>query len=281
MAGLRELNSFIGKFVSLWQAGHEANLHLNSIAGQAHVNLQVGLGKVQPLPHLRRVPGPARVRRRERRTEARHAAGEATSDRETAAESVAKEVHEVTSEMAEEAVENVEAQHAIDRVDTSDFNAVNDAIGSNEVETNAATEILVDEVCLDEEYLYLQARETNGHDTATTNNENEFESKNEENLTIVNGIAIFENSPDIGISEDDINSLHKFICSEQDFRENIAKIELDVKSKSEIFVKLHVRRARLREGARSYVWKHLGGDNFWTKQNGTKIKLVKIHEFRL
>ena len=94
---------------------------------------------------------------------------------------------------------------------------------------------------------------------------------------MLKAVAVFENSPDIGISQEDINSLHKFICSEQDLRENVAKIELDVGSESEVFVKLHMR-PRLKEGARSFVWKHLGGNNLWTKQNGTTIKLVRIHE---
>ena len=32
------------------------------------------------------------------------------------------------------------------------------------------------------------------------------------------------------------------------------------------------------EGARSYIWQHLGGDNTWTRGDGTKITLVKIHQ---
>ena len=38
MAGLEELNYFLGKFISLWQTGRDARLHINSCDGQAHVN---------------------------------------------------------------------------------------------------------------------------------------------------------------------------------------------------------------------------------------------------
>lgn len=260
MAGLRELNSFIGKFVSLWQTGYEAHLHLNSLAGQAQVSLQVGLGQAQ-LPHHRHVPGPSRARRRERRAVARRAAEEATTNEKTAAEDVAEEVHEGT---AGEAVDSVEAERAID------------ACATDKVETNAAAEVLFDEICPDEEYLPLQVSELN--DAKSESNDAMSEPKDGQDLTVVKAVAVYENSPDIGITQDDINSLHKFICSEQHVRESIANIELDVESKSEVFVKLHVRRASLREGARLYILKHLGGNNFWTKQNGTKIKLVRIQE---
>ena len=51
MAGLRELNSFLGKFVSLWQEGHTASLQLSTTGGEAHLNLQVGLGRAPQLQH--------------------------------------------------------------------------------------------------------------------------------------------------------------------------------------------------------------------------------------
>ena len=49
MAGLSEINSFMGKFVSLWQSGRNASLKVESKAGQAHVTLQLDLG--HPLHH--------------------------------------------------------------------------------------------------------------------------------------------------------------------------------------------------------------------------------------
>ena len=62
MAGL-QINSFIGKFVNLWQNGYEASLNFKTSAGKADIILQVGLGEAPPLPHpqvpLHHVPGPS------------------------------------------------------------------------------------------------------------------------------------------------------------------------------------------------------------------------------
>ena len=51
MAGLRELSSFLGKFVSLWQEGHTASLQLSTTGGETLLNLQVGLGRAPQLQH--------------------------------------------------------------------------------------------------------------------------------------------------------------------------------------------------------------------------------------
>ena len=78
MAGLKEFHSFVGKFVSLWQNGIEASLHVDSKAGEATVSLQVGLGHAQPLQEQQPLPKsrPSRLRRRQRRAEARKTAEE-------------------------------------------------------------------------------------------------------------------------------------------------------------------------------------------------------------
>ena len=76
MAGLTQFQSFVGKFVSLWEQGLDARLNVNCSAGQAWVQLHVGLGDAhgpqqqEPQGHVR-VPGPARLRRRQRRAEER------------------------------------------------------------------------------------------------------------------------------------------------------------------------------------------------------------------
>ena len=69
MAQLFELNSFVGKFVNLWQTGKNATLKLESRAGQASVNLQLDLGN--QLPHHPLVQDSARDRRRQKRAEQR------------------------------------------------------------------------------------------------------------------------------------------------------------------------------------------------------------------
>ena len=112
MAGLPQLNSFISKFLNLWQSGCDASLHLETHAGKATVHLQVGLGhapppSAPPSSH-RRVPGPSRQRRTQRRALARAHAEEARakSDAENVeeAKSDAENVEEA-NEAAEGAVE--------------------------------------------------------------------------------------------------------------------------------------------------------------------------------
>ena len=87
MASFAEVNSFIGKFVNLWQSGRDACLQLETQAGQACVTLRLGLGD-HPRHHLQKV-SPSRQRRRVRRAESRLASAEkvkATEKKATAAE---------------------------------------------------------------------------------------------------------------------------------------------------------------------------------------------------
>jgi hypothetical protein len=102
MAGLEQLNSFIGKFVSLWQAGLDASLELKAFQGKASAHIHVGLGqaprlqKTQP-PQPHHVPSPSRVRRRARREEARRLAAEQAED---AANTEARQVENNVAEKA-------------------------------------------------------------------------------------------------------------------------------------------------------------------------------------
>ena len=58
MAGLKELNYFLGKFVSLWQEEHTAGLQLSATNGEAQLNLHVGLGRSPQLQHQGTNPNP-------------------------------------------------------------------------------------------------------------------------------------------------------------------------------------------------------------------------------
>ena len=88
MAGLTQFQSFVGKFVSLWEQGLDARLNVNCSAGQAWVQLHVGLGDAhgpqqqEPQGHVR-VPGPARLRRRQRRAEERRKEAENAKEAST------------------------------------------------------------------------------------------------------------------------------------------------------------------------------------------------------
>ena len=96
-------------------------------------------------------------------------------------------------------------------------------------------------------------------------------------LEVVHAIAHFENSPNRDITQDDVLSLEKFICSEDHLTRNIARIEIDLKPNLEATVRLHVRKKNLWETPKNYIWKFLGGENFWDRQNGTKIRMKRIH----
>ena len=70
-----ELDTFIEKFKSLWNAGLEAHLDVDTQAGQAWVGLRLRLGH-PPGPHHQLPPNfqrnsPSRQRRREKRAAAR------------------------------------------------------------------------------------------------------------------------------------------------------------------------------------------------------------------
>ena len=102
MAQLFELNSFVGKFVNLWQTGKNATLKLESQAGQASVNLLLDLGHQLPHQHHPHVQGTARDRRRQKRAEERRSAAEKADDDD---EAVNREAEEASARAAEEATQ--------------------------------------------------------------------------------------------------------------------------------------------------------------------------------
>ena len=114
MAGLSDLNSFVGQFLHLWQSGRDASLHLKTCDGKATINLQLGLGQAPPPPFSqpppRRVPGPSHQRRTQRRALAREQAeqAQAKTNEEEVAENDNEEVDKDESESAEIATDVVE-----------------------------------------------------------------------------------------------------------------------------------------------------------------------------
>jgi hypothetical protein len=100
MAGHEELEKFMRKFVSLWQSGCNARLHVEAEAGNAFVSLgqaQHALGSGQ---HGGGCQGgsPSKQRRRERREAERSAKAAASAPEEAAA---SKEILEKENEVAE------------------------------------------------------------------------------------------------------------------------------------------------------------------------------------
>ena len=170
MAGLGQLNSFVGKFINLWKAGLDANLELKTTAGETTLTLKAGLGQTpQPLPPQ----GAAYHRRLQKCRETRQTVAEQVEhDRAAAGEAV---------NQAEEAVHDCvpvpevihlagEARHKAGEADcvaevATTVNAENDDItvdaakvGVKETETKddnceaVKASVVNDEMCSDEVY---------------------------------------------------------------------------------------------------------------------------------
>ena len=112
-----EIDSFVGKFKTLCQAGRNASLTLSSNAGKAVMNLCLDFGVLRlqddsppQHPSHQTRNGPSQQRRRERRAAARQSAAE------QAEASLSSEEKDVLKE-AEKAVAEVIAEKVIIRAD--------------------------------------------------------------------------------------------------------------------------------------------------------------------
>ena len=117
MAGLDEMNTFVGKFVKLWQSGRDANLKIECKAGKAFATLQLDLGYPHPPPQPvpSRVVRAGQVRRRQRRAAERQEAAEAVqADHERVVAEEADHGRAVAEEAEHEraVTEEVENEHA-------------------------------------------------------------------------------------------------------------------------------------------------------------------------
>ena len=172
-----EFHIFINKFYQLWQAGVTANLHCETHAGMAWVQVRAQLGRApapadrrpqaQRRPGLRRRRGPAHQRRVERRAAARTAA--AAAEQAAAYEAVTEEVADPVTEqvaeieiLAEEAIETV-TEEAMETV--AEEAAVTVAGEVIDTAAKEATETVADEekdetfVLSDDEFEQLQSRD--------------------------------------------------------------------------------------------------------------------------
>ena len=109
-AGPNELQSFVNKFINLWQSGCEASLVLETKAGNAYVNLKLGLGQA-PIPpyaggHGHRGGGPARQRRSAKREAERQA-------RVIAEQAVTAMAENARSKVQAEKADLIEAEKAV------------------------------------------------------------------------------------------------------------------------------------------------------------------------
>ena len=142
MAGQSELDQFIRKFVSLWKSGWEASLHMESRAGKAFVNLQLGLGQAQQhsgkSDHVgvHRGGSPSKQRRRDRREADREA--KAVAEQAAAAQNVGSHKNNAAVEQADlERPSLVTEEVTIDGNEIPQVDGVNDdgeVVASEDIE---------------------------------------------------------------------------------------------------------------------------------------------------
>ena len=120
--------------------------------------------------------------------------------------------------------------------------------------------------------------------------ENTLETENDDekiDRVAVCSIATIENCPDEKLNEDYAESIKRFFASEQHLTQNIVSTELKYLTGRSfrnnihthtVSVVMHVNTTRLWESPASYIRKHLGLSNYWTRSNGTVIKLSRIHQ---
>jgi hypothetical protein len=150
MAGPDELDSFVRKFRTLWKSGRNAKLFVETEAGHAFVNLQVGLGQAQPQQpvwHGGRGGSPSKQRRLERRAEERREVAAAAAEvekvekakiAEKASEAEAENVSETQNKVTDSPIPQVDGiaddeAHFVIQVDAHEKCTNDDVIESIEV----------------------------------------------------------------------------------------------------------------------------------------------------
>jgi ribosomal protein S6 len=128
----------VNKFRNLWKAGHTASLKIEAHAGEAWVELHVGLGVPNPVQGDYQHHGNARQRRREKRAAAR-AAESAIKAAETAAiDGQVEEVHNRNDEKIDEEAKKID--EALN--DTVKVNISSRVIDEFENENSISEEVL-------------------------------------------------------------------------------------------------------------------------------------------
>ena len=110
-------------------------------------------------------------------------------------------------------------------------------------------------------------------------------------IAVIQGIGLFENSPNPSLGQDEVDLLHRFILSEDHLVQNVKNVKYDFQNTVSratsrnkfihmIPVQLDVKTERLWEPAWRYI------DKFLVKyvkdrQDGTVIRLAKLRQLNL
>ena len=105
-------------------------------------------------------------------------------------------------------------------------------------------------------------------------------------LVTIHATGVIENSPYSVFNNDEWGSILRFLASKEHLKKNIEDVKYTslrtTESSKNLFVhvvelQILVKRHQLWESPRSYIWKHMGQDS-WERNNGSSIKLFRIHQ---
>ena len=289
-----QVDSLILKFKQLWKTGFDAHLDLHTHAGQAWVSLHVRLGHSQEHRHQRydnrSRNGPSRQRRREKRANARRDAEKATENlvpNEGVSEIATMEAEEATSKVLEIETNDEKADEKSDEseeIEINEVNGINTVMEKQNEEKCETSEKSFNEEP-DEKHENAEVDTVMGDEhrigvEKTGNCQNEVPQ-----VVVVNATAIIDDSPNQTLTNDDVQAIIKILTSKDHLANNIANIEYAYLSSREfrknfkhtVGLAISVRTSNLWEGARSYIWKHIGRDT-WTLRNGAEVNIVRIHQ---
>ena len=166
----------------------------------------------------------------------------------------------------------------------------NDEPSETVVNKTAEVAEVLDEEVLDEEVLGPsvkdKTKDTAAFETREIVTDHAVGAYPAEVITIY-ATAVVEDSPNATLANDELESIYRFIASKDHLVKNISAAQAchvssrefrNSKFKHTLDVKIFVKTANLWEGARNFIWLHLGSGNIWSRGNGLKITLVKIHQ---
>ena len=297
-----ELDTFVHKFRQLWNAGLNAHLNLNCHAGAAYVGLQLELGhapgpahhQAHPFYHPRRPFTPSYQRRRARRSAARATKDDTVevSNREDCLVDENNYVEEIstakdtTNEGVNERNENKDSEKENTEVEAEE--AFQDSVNKNhedDTENESKDEHIENTEKTNE--IHEEGKNSLGTENYEKNDSTVQQANAIPDVIAVYSIATIENCPDEKLNEDYVDSIKRFFASEQHLTQNIISTELKYLTGRSfrnnihthtVSVIMHVKTTRLWESPASYIRKHLGLSNYWTRSNGTVIKLSRIHQ---
>jgi hypothetical protein len=224
---ITELDTFLQKFSQLWHAGHRAHLDLETHAGRAWVGLCVQLGHAPGYLHQQPPPpppfpqfhkkkeSPSCQRRRTRRAAARkpRLKKQWTNKLMKILLPMMKMLNKQMKQNTTVKVGVIEAEQVLKEnadnfhessaatVQVAEEKEAEKVLTENVVKPGVeeiVVEEISDKVWNDEEYL-----------------EGSQKSKELDGVVIVHAVASFENSPSDNLNQEDVNSLEKYIFSEE------------------------------------------------------------------